>query len=63
MKPEDFKLSDISSQTKQYCLDNFGYDDLAEYFYPEFMENWRYRLTCKKSAWPKWSDPDLALKR
>ena len=61
MKPSDFKITDISEQTKKYCLDNFDYLDLAEYFYKPFVTNWRDRLEDGRK--PKWKSPDLALKK
>jgi len=59
--PDNFNTEDITTVTKDYCLDNFGYYDLAEMFYPAFIRNWRDRLEDGRK--PKWKDPDLALKR
>ena len=61
MNPNQFTSDSISDQTKAYCLDNFGYPDLAEYFMPAFKKNWKDRLEDGRK--PKWKDPDLALKR
>lgn len=63
MKPtqDNFKVSDISEQTKLYCFYHFGYEDLAEMFYPAFMTNLRDRIEDGRK--PKWKNPDLALKR
>jgi len=58
--PNNFKVSDISEQTKLYCFYQFGYENLAEYFYSAFKANWIDRI--EKGKPPIWKNPDLALK-
>ena len=59
MKPSDFKITDISEQTKTYCAKR-GSEYLAEMFYPEFIEWWENLLADGRK--PVWKSPDLALK-
>lgn len=64
LNPNNFKVTNISEQTKLYCFYKFGYEDLAEYFYSAFVANWKDRIEDGSSQLRiKWSNPDLALKR